>query len=268
MFSIYNTNMTSEIKHLTAESPLIDPDATLEESNRLLTQNIGRMKSTLGTSASRAKILANLHECPCLVKCAHEIQNTNYSNKIDPLYLAKHEYAKTKLIDAIEDRFADLIIVSSEHIIPNGKLDISIIPAGSKIVLKYNKKVIAIELKSGKSADAGMLFQIERYLPDCDVLIFVRILTEEVTLIERGTIQNILTEGMSRLNRKISRITNGELIKVQGDWCRGCTADCEYKKESKWTGEYKASLENFAIFVQNIESVISKILKILDKELN
>jgi hypothetical protein len=245
-----------------------EQNVTLDETNRLLTQNIGRMKSTLGTNASRAKILANLHECPCLVKCAHEIRSTNYSNNIDPLYLAKHEYAKTKLIDAIEDRFADLITVSSEHIVPNGKLDISIIPAGSKIILKYNKKVIAIELKSGKSADAGMLFQIERYLPDCDVLIFVRILTEEVTLIERRTIENNLTESMSRLNRKISRITNGELIKVQGDWCRGCTADCEYKKESRWTGDYKASLDNFPIFIQNIERVISKILEILEKELN
>jgi hypothetical protein len=73
---------------------------------------------------------------------------------------------------------------------------------------------------------------------------------------------------MSRLNRKISRITNGELIKVQGDWCRGCTADCNYKKDSRWRGDTKASLENFGAFIQNIENVISKTLHILEKELD
>jgi hypothetical protein len=35
----------------------------------------------------------------------------------------------------------------------------------SKIILKYNERIIAIELKSGKSTDASMLYQIERYLP-------------------------------------------------------------------------------------------------------
>ena len=56
-----------------------------------------------------------LQECPCLFKCDHEIRNTDYSNSnFDPLYGAKHEYAKNKIIDAIVDRFADVIDVSSE----------------------------------------------------------------------------------------------------------------------------------------------------------
>lgn len=75
------------------------------------------MQSSLNSKASSAKVFAILQDCPCLVKCVHEIQSSNYSN-IDSLYLAKHEYAKTKLIDAIEDRFADLVTVSSEHIVP------------------------------------------------------------------------------------------------------------------------------------------------------
>ena len=55
-----------------------------------------------------------------------------------------------------------------------------------------------------------------------------------------------------------------ELFKVQGDWCRGCTAECDYKKESRWSGEYKASLENFGEFMKNIENVITKTLDILE----
>ena len=257
--------MTQEIKQLPVETSSTD-NSTLENVKQLVQTNTNLLRTTLRTKASTAKILAILQECPCLVKCAHEIQYYNYPN-IDSLYSAKHEHAKTKLIDAIEDRFADLVTVSSEHIVPNGKLDIVIQP-GSKIILKYNKRIIAIELKSGKWADASMLFQIERYLPDCDVLIFVRIPTEEVTLIETDSIKDNLIESMSRLNRKAGRITNGQLIKVQGEWCRGCTAECAYKKESRWNGESKASLENFGEFVKNTENVIPKILDILEKELD
>ena len=257
--------MTQEVNHLSIETKPPAENCTLEGIKQLLDTSTNKMQSSLNSKASKAKVFAILQECPCLVKCVHEIQCYNYPN-IDSLYSAKHEHAKTKLIDAIEDRFADLVTVSSEHIVPNGKLDIVIQP-GSKIILKYNKRTIAIELKSGKWADSSMLFQIERYLPDCDVLIFVRIPTEEVTLIETDSIKYNLIESMSRLNRKASRITNGQLIKVQGEWCRGCTADCTYKKESRWNGESKASLENFGTFLQNIENVIAKILVILEKEL-
>lgn len=258
--------MTQELNHLPIENTLTTEDSTLEDIRQLLDTNTNKMQSYLNSKASKAKVFAILQDCPCLVKCVHEIVSSNYSN-IDSLYLAKHEYAKTKLIDAIEDRFADLVTVSSEHAVPNGKLDIVIKP-GSKIILKYNKRTIAIELKSGKSADASMLFQIERYLPDCDVLIFVRIPTEEVTLIETDSIKNNLIQSMSRLNRKATRITNGQSIKVQGEWCRGCTAECSFKKVSRWAGEYKASLENFETFLKNIENVITKILAILEKELD
>ena len=223
------------------------------------------MKSTLKSNSSAAKVIANLQACPCLFKCAHEIRNTTYSN-IDSLYSAKHEYAKTKIIDAIVDKYTDLVNIASEDNIPSGKLDIVIKP-GSKIILKYLKRIIAIELKSGKTADASMLFQIERYLPECDILIFVRIPTEEVTLIEREMLETNLKESMSRLNRKISRLTNGELIKVQGDWCRGCNADCDYKQPPRWCRENKASLENFGTFMHSIDSVISKLLGCLEKEL-
>jgi hypothetical protein len=257
--------MTQEINQLSIKTTPSAENRTLEGIKQLLDTSTNKMQSSLNSNASKAKVFAILQECPCLVKCAHEIKCYNYPN-IDSLYSAKHEHAKTKLIDAIEDRFADLVTVSSEHIVPNGKLDIVIQP-GSKIILKYNKKTIAIELKSGKWADASMLFQIERYLPDCDVLIFVRVPTEEVTLIGTDSIKDNLIESMSRLNRKASRITNGQLIKVQGEWCRGCTADCTYKKESRWNGESKASLENFGTFLQNIENVIAKVLVILEKEL-
>jgi hypothetical protein len=84
---------------------------------------------------------------------------------------------------------------------------------------------------------------------------------------EKGLVKNSLKENMSRLNRKIFRLTNGELIKVQGDWGKGCNADCNYKQPPRWSGESKASLENFGIFMKNIDTVICKLLSCLKKEL-
>ena len=57
------------------------------------------------------------------------------------------------------------------------------------------------------------------------------------------------------------------MIKVQGDWCRGCTVDCTYRKEPWWTGESKASLVDFETFLENIENVINKVVDILQNEL-
>lgn len=257
--------MTQETKHLAVESSSSNDNSTLEDVKQLLQTSTNMMRTSLHTKASTAKILTNLQECPCLFKCDHEIRNTDYSNtNFDPLYGAKHEYAKNKIIDAIVDRFTDLIDISSEQSIPNGKLDIAIKP-GSKIILNFNRKIIAIELKSGKSADAKMLHQIERYMPDCDVLIFVRIHTEEVTLIETEPLKASLIENLSRVRRKIHRLTNGELTKVQGDWCKGCNAQCDYKQPPRWNGEYKASLANYGEFMKNIENVISKTLDALEK---
>jgi hypothetical protein len=258
--------MTQEIKQLAAKDSSSEEVRTLDDAKQLLQTNTDIIRTSLHTKASTAKILAILQECPCLVKCTHEIQSTSYDD-IDALYAAKHEYAKRKLIDAIVDRFADLVTVSSEHSVPSGKLDIVIMPGG-KIILKYNKRIIGIELKSGKSADAKTLYQIERYLPECDILLFVRILTEEVTLINRDSVETNLIESISRSNRKISRITKGALIKVQGEWCKGCNAKCEYKQPPRWNGESKASLDNFPEFMKNIENVITKTLVILEKELD
>jgi hypothetical protein len=254
-----------EVSQNPIQTSSLGENYTLEGIDKEVYSNISVMKSTLKTSSSTAKVIAKLQECPCLLKCANEIQNTNYSS-IDPLYSAKHEYAKTKIIDAIVDKYTHFIDVASEGSIPSGKLDILIKP-GSNIILTYNKKTIAIELKTGKTADASMLFQIERYLPECDILIFVRILTEEVTLIERNLVEINLKESKLRLNRKINRLTNGELTKVKGEWCRGCGAECEYIQPSRWSGQSKSSLENFGLFVKNIDTVIGKILECLEKEL-
>jgi hypothetical protein len=62
----------------------------------------------------------------------------------------------------------------------DGRVDIIIFT--DRIVIKNERKVITIEIKSGKNID---LFQFERYLFESDLLIVVRVLTKEVAVINK-----------------------------------------------------------------------------------
>jgi hypothetical protein len=50
----------------------------------------------------------------------------------------------------------------------------------NRIVFKYNKKVIGIEIKSGKTFDTKNIFQIERYMIDCDLMLVIRVFYGDV----------------------------------------------------------------------------------------
>jgi hypothetical protein len=131
----------------------------LDSANQELAYRMDNLRSNLGAKASNAKILSIVHGCPCPMKCVNDIKNNDYSNDIDRLYIEKHEYARKKIIDAIQLNFGRSTTVKSEHKINNGTLDIVILY--DKIILNYHEKSICIEIKSGRSID---LFQIERYL--------------------------------------------------------------------------------------------------------
>src|SRR5206468_12863955 len=111
-------------------------------------------------------IFLQIFKCPCPVKCIYEIRQSSYRN-IDSLYSAKHQYVKSRIIEAIIDRYYDRVKLSSEYSIPTGKLDIAIFP-NSQLFLKFDNKVIGIEVKSGKWTDASIFYQIERYVLYCD----------------------------------------------------------------------------------------------------
>ena len=59
--------------------------------------------------------------------------------------------------------------------ISTGKLDIAMLP-DNRIVFKYNKKFIGIEIKNGKTFDTKNIFQIERYMIDSDLLLMMIVL--------------------------------------------------------------------------------------------
>jgi hypothetical protein len=129
-------------------------------------------------------MISILQNNPCRLKCLNEITDRNRDKQwIDPFYFSRHEWVKMKIIDAILDEFAHLIDVKSEHSTTIGKLDIAVL--GNKIELRYNRKIIAIEIKTGETVNSGLFNQIQRYLTGVDLLLIVRIPSNDVVPIDR-----------------------------------------------------------------------------------
>jgi hypothetical protein len=174
----------------------------------------------------------NIARYPCRLGCKYLIQNGTVDKKIDEFYNAKHEWIKKKIIDAIVDEFSDLVTVKSEDFVSYGKLDIGIQFDNMRIILEYGRKNIAIEIKTGYSVKSDHFNQIERYLIDVDVLIRIRVPTEDVVVLYNTFIKDKLIKDLTKLTRKADEIISDKLIIVPGDWCKGCNAICPYMKPS------------------------------------
>jgi hypothetical protein len=89
-----------------------------------------------------------------------------------------------------------------------------------------------------------------------------------VVVITRDLLKDELSEAALLLSRKAQKIEQGNLIKVQGDWCKGCpVTDCQFMEPPRWDGNvYTVSLQGSEEFIKNVSSVTAKILEILEKE--
>jgi hypothetical protein len=182
-----------------ADPATVERSPILRESESLLLSELNEMRAKLNVKASNAKMISILHHCPCRLKCMHDIIQSEYpNNDIDPLYLQKHDTVKKRLIDAIICKFSEKLQVSSEDKINNGTTDISI--SSDSIIRINNGKRVGIEVKSGRSID---LFQIERYLYELDVLLVVRVPTQDVTKISQKDIAKELNKNILLLTEKI-----------------------------------------------------------------
>jgi len=132
-----------------------------------------------------------------------------------------------------------------------------------KIILKYNSKIIGIEIKSGKSIN---IFQIERYLDETDTLLIVRVPSREVIAINSLPLREVMAKGMDSISEKVEEIIGNKKTKVPGDWCFGCPVECAFKKTTKLTNSHPASLHGLEEYFRNVNAVTEKIISILKKE--
>jgi hypothetical protein len=59
---------------------------------------------------------------------------------------------------------------------------------------------------------------------------------------------------------------SGKRIKIPGDWCKGCNANCEFKKPSRWSDKsHNGSLDGYEDFTRQTDTIIEKVLIILQR---
>ena len=256
----HSTNSQKETKHI-ENSVNVSKKEPIEE----LQTTFGSIRKKFDPKLPNSSIFAIIQDNPCLVKGMHELRNKSNIN-FDSFYTAKHDWIKKKIIDAILDKFDNQIEVRSEFSLSNGKLDIIILKMlYDKIQIQYKTKTIAIEIKSGQTVNSKIFCQIERYLIDADVLLMVRVPTQDVVAIHSDRIENELREDISLWRRKVDKILSNSVKKVPGDWCRDCNADCEFKKPPKWNSSPKGSFEGFEEDLKNVNMDIAKLLILLEE---
>ena len=133
-----NGHSNNSQKDITQMNNLVD--LSKKEAIEELQTTFGSIRSKYNTKLSNSSMFALLQDNPCLVKCMHELRNKN-DKDIDSFYLAKHEWIKKKIIDAILDKFDTQIELRSEYSLSNGKLDIIILKLFyDKIQIQYKTK--------------------------------------------------------------------------------------------------------------------------------
>jgi hypothetical protein len=68
------------------------------------------------------------------------------------------------------------------------------------------------------------------------------------------------------LARKAEKVLAGDATKVSGDWCKECTADCEFKTPIS-SKRFCALFEGHEDFLINVDKIIAKIIAILQREI-
>ena len=162
----------------------------LKNANDTLLLTLDSLRKKVNSSVSNASMISILQNSPCRFKCLNEITNSKWDKDwIDSFYFSRHEWVKMKIIDAILDKFAHLIDVKSEHRTTIGKLDITVL--GNKIELRYDRKII-------------------------DLLIIVRIPSNDVVPIDTAIIRDLLVNEVNLLGRKAESVMAGDITKVSG----------------------------------------------------
>lgn len=89
--------------------------------------------------------------------------------------------------------------------------------------------------------------------------------TQEVTKIPQKDIVEELNKNILLLTEKTPQIRIQRLIKVKGEWCKGCTAQCQHKKRGH-TIKSNASLLDYPEFLKNVNIVTEKVIRQLELE--
>lgn len=208
---------------------------------------------------------------PCY-RARHEISLQSWQDfkKLDPFYSMKHDCEKSILVNRLAQSLAQKgiqadIELESKHLA--GVLDIQI-TLGTKSTRNASDKTktIAVEWKSGNTFS---LFQLIRYLFECNVLVLVRSQRNQVICFKRNEIVEFLIQLSSFLQDRVKRLRiDHSPQKILGPQCVGCPAGyCGYCKpplnhSTAVTEEY---IKNSTVSsLECIDSCIEKVIAIIE----
>jgi replication factor A1 len=254
--------------YLLSSNSCSDPDSyaySIDEVRKQLAVKLDKVNKILNPKIRSSTVLSILQDNPCHLKCKHLIINKT-SLRVDSFYLARHDYVMKKLIDAIIEEFGDSVEVKAEAPIQFGKLDLKVQFKNSRIVSGCSKKIIAIELKTGISVTSDHFFQLDRYLLNADVLIKIRVPTEDVAVIHSTLVKDEMMGDIKSSIHKADEILVDKPAVVPGPWCVGCNATCDYIKEkSEDNDSTNASFRSYEDSKKHVKVIIKKTIVELNK---
>lgn len=226
--------------------------------------------------ASRAKVAAVLTTTTCEQLASHIIMlNGNVEEAwFDSYYLEKHELAKRKLVDRLKSALVeskiDLQILTETGEL--GRNDVVVIRNGRRLAVEGpNGDTLAIEIKASLGLD---LSQIERYLLTGERLLLVRVLTQQVKLLDPNEHVEFLYESIKDVTAKAQRILDGKTILIPGVECNRCSLlQCPHNRVREVDGRrfIRMDQEEFDedpdLFLKQLYPTIEKAVTVILSEL-
>jgi hypothetical protein len=238
---------------------------------------------TLGGAPKIASVAKLLAATPCERRISCLLKNHNWqesSQRFDPLYRLKSEYAVLKILDQLKTKLiaAGLqVSIATEAEYDFGVSDIRITLAKSQGETK--SRIVRIEVKAGLGIS---LEQLERYLWNESPLIVVRVMTRHVAVLKPVLLRRFIRDTMRAAIAKGKRLANGTFQELPGTHCGDCPDfGCSYNRcrhqaekpmvkirENEFESDLQSFFENIPLIAEKVADITINLLTESDSEVS
>ncbi len=229
------------------------------------------------TKRKNATVIAILNSISCEELAKNRLYNKEEEDvRFDSYYLEKHEVARRKLIDRLKTELGkagfDFQLLTEENGDDFGRRDIVPIHNGRRLAIESKDgQRLGVEIKGSVGLDIS---QLERYLLSGEKLLLVRIITNQVKLLDPQDYTEHLNSAMQDLTSKAQRILDDRQFLVPGLECSRCPlTNCVYNKSVKKIDRKFVCMthedfnEDLTRFLQNLYPTIERAVEIILQEL-
>lgn len=209
----------------------------------------------------RAQIIETLTKTPC-TSCLDKMLRKTSTNAIDNFYTQCHILTCNILVEELYSRLIDrgyTVSLTTENDVGGyGKIDVLLIPNHHGVDLYFDKKEVAIEVKTGQSFAFS---QVLRYLLDNErrTILLWRIKNRQILYFEGPKLKPLTTQFMKMVISRAERL----LSKKE-------TSCAHHLAERNWSPSQERLQEALSDFskgiMETLPSVVEAIIAILSKE--